>query len=531
LESTPVTENHLETSMKQQPPSKWLTLFAACFGLLMLYIDLFIVNVALPTIGQDFHAPLSTVSWTISGYVLMIGVLPMGIGRLGDLWGQRAIYLAGLATFTGASLACGLAPTITVLIIFRVIQGIGAATMTPGTLAIIIRAFPPREHGLAIGIYGGISGLGLIAGPVIGGLLVQGGNWRWIFFVNIPLGILALILTVLFVPEEREASEGVPVDWLGLLLLSSGLLFLLFGFTQAGDEGWTNRVVIGSELLGVVLLVLFVVTERRVRWPLIDLALFRNLPFVIGCLSFFFFSAALFGSQPYWSLFLQNTWGFSPLQGGLAFLPATGLIVVLTPLAGILAQRAKAWRDVFLILALLLNGLSFLFVMVALSLQSTYVNGVLPAFLMRGLAIPVFMSCATLAVISAVPKKLSGLASGTIGMARNIGTAFGIAVLSQIYLLRVNTTIPTSLVASRTAADQFRTLGQGASRLVLESSIVEGFKLIAFACFLLCCGAAILAFLVRARARKKGITTPLQEQELRLSVSSEGEIVQEPATY
>ncbi|GHO51049.1 MFS transporter [Ktedonospora formicarum] len=511
--------------MKQQSPSKWMTLVAACFGLLMLNIDLFIVNVALPTIGHDFHTPLSTVSWTISGYVLMIGILPMGIGRLGDLWGQRAVYLAGLAIFTGASLACGLASTIEALIIFRVIQGIGAAIMTPGTLAIIIRAFPPHEHGLAIGINGGVAGLGLIAGPVLGGLLVQGENWRWIFLVNIPLGILALILTVLFVPEEREANERVPVDWPGLLLLSSGLLFLLFGFTQAGDEGWTNKVVIGCILLGIILLGLFVVIERRVRWPLIDLTLFRNPPFVMGCLGFFFFSAALFGSQPYWSLFLQNTWNFTPLQGGLAFLPATGLIVILTPLAGILAQRAKAWLDIFLILALLLNGLSFLFVMVVLSSQSTYISGFLPAFLMRGLAIPVFMSCATLTVMNAVPKKLSGLASGTIGMVRNIGTAFGVAVLSQVYLFYVNTTIPTSLGASRTAAEQFHVLGQGVNRLLLESNIIDGFKLIALACLLLCCGAAILIFLMRIQARKKGITTPIQEQKPHLPISSESEFV------
>ncbi len=292
--------------MRKRMPSKWLTLIAACFGLLMLYIDLFIVNVALPTIVHDFRAPLGTVSWTISGYVLMIGVLPMGIGRLGDLWGQRAVYLAGLALFSIASLLCGLAPDITALIVFRVIQGIGAAIMTPGTLAIIIRAFPPRQHGLAIGIYGGISGLGLIAGPVLGGLLVHGDSWRWIFFVNVPLGVVALVMAVLFVPESREETDSVPVDWPGLLLLSSGLLFLLFGFTRAGDEGWTNIVVMGSCLFGIVLLVLFVITERRVRWPLVDLALFRNLPFVMGCLSFFFFSAALFGSQPYWSLFMQN---------------------------------------------------------------------------------------------------------------------------------------------------------------------------------------------------------------------------------
>src|SRR5947209_8216279 len=375
--------------MGKHMPSKWLTLIAACFGLLMLYIDLFIVNVALPTIGHDFRAPLGTVSWTISGYVLMIGVLPMGIGRLGDLWGQRAVYLAGVTLFRIASLLCGLALSITALIVFRVIQGIGAAIMTPGTLAIIIRAFPPRHHGLAIGIYGGISGLGLIAGPVLGGLLVQGENWRWIFFVNVPLGVVALVMAVLFVPRSREATDSVPVDWLRLLLLSSGLLWLLFGFTRAGDEGWTNIVVMGSCLSGIVLLVLFVMTERRVRWPLVDLALFRNRPFVMGCLSFFFFSAALFGSQPYWSLFLQNTWGFSPLQGGLAFLPATGLIVLLTPLAGLIAQCVGSRLYVFLVFALLVIGLSYLFVDVTLPPQSTYVDCWLPPFPVLGLAIPV----------------------------------------------------------------------------------------------------------------------------------------------
>src|ERR1700730_7134659 len=197
--------------MGKRTPSKWLTMLAACFGLLMLYIDLFIVNVALPTIVHDFRAPLGTVSWTIAGYVLMIGVLPMGIGRLGDLWGQRAVYLAGVALFSIASLLCGLASSITALIVFRVIQGIGAAIMTPGTLAVIIRAFPPRQHGLAIGLYGGISGLGLIAGPVLGGLLVQGESWRWIFFVNVPLGLVALIMALLFVPESRDA-DPVPVD-------------------------------------------------------------------------------------------------------------------------------------------------------------------------------------------------------------------------------------------------------------------------------------------------------------------------------
>lgn len=504
--------------MEQRVPSKWLTLIAACFGLLMLYIDLFIVNVALPTIGHDFQAPLGTVSWTISGYVLMIGVLPMGIGRLGDLWGQRAVYLAGLILFSLASLLCGLAPNIMTLIVFRVIQGIGAATMTPGTLAIIIRAFPPRQHGLAIGIYGGISGLGLIAGPVLGGLLVQGDSWRWIFFVNVPFGIVALIMTILFVPKSSDSTDPVPVDWLGLLLLSSGLLFLLFGFTRAADEGWTNIIVIGSCLFGCVLLVLFVLTERRVRWPLVDLAVFRNRPFVMGCLSFFFFSAALFGSQPYWSLFMQNTWGFTPLQGGLAFLPATGLIALLTPLSGLIAQWAGPRLSIYLAIASLAIGVSFLFIIVTLTSQSNYVDGLLPAFLLRGLTIPVITSCVTFAVMGAVPTKQTGLASGTLGMARNIGTAFGVSLLSQVYLTSTNFALSSSLVKNRAVADQFIITGQGANRLLIEGAILQGFKLTALACLIFCGCAAVFAFYIRIRTHIKKTSDSVPQEEQQLSI-------------
>lgn len=509
--------------MSTRGATKWLTLIAACFGLMMLYIDLFIVNVALPTIAHDLRAPLGTVSWTISGYVLMIGVLPMGIGRLGDIWGQRIVYLAGLTIFSLASLACGLAANITSLIVFRAIQGVGAAVMTPGTLAIIIRAFPPRQHGLAIGIYGGISGLGLIAGPVLGGLLVHGDSWRWIFFVNVPLGILALVMAILFVPESREAGNVAPVDWWGLLLLSFGLLCLLFGFTRVGDEGWTS-LVIGSCLLGIIVLALFVMTERQVRSPLVDLALFRNPPFVMGCLSFFLFSAALFGSQPYMSLFMQNTWGFTPLQGGLAFLPATGLIALFTPLTGLIAQWAGSRLYAFLVFGLLVIGGSFLYIAVFLTPQSTYVDGLLPSFLVRGFAIPIISSCATLAVVSAVRRDQSGLASGTLGMARNIGTAFGVAVLSQVYLTHINTSLPASLSTSRTAANQFIISGIGAGRLVVEAVIYQGFKLTALACAALCASAIIAAFFMRTRSQA-GETiaqSPAQGEELGTPVATEG---------
>jgi predicted MFS family arabinose efflux permease len=283
-----------------------------------------------------------------------------------------------------------------------------------------------------------------------------------------------------------------------------------------------NIVVIGSCLFGIVMLVLFVITEWRVRWPLVDLALFRNLPFVMGCLSFFLFSAALFGSQPYWSLFMQNTWGFSPLQGGLAFLPATGLIALFTPLTGLIAQWAGPRLYVFLVLALLAIGLSFLYIVVSLTPQSDYIGGLLPTFLVRGLAIPIFTSCATLAVVSAVSTKQAGLASGTLGMARNIGTAFGVAVLSQVYLFHINTTLPPFLTTRQAAADQFIVSGKGASRLIIEGVILQGFKLTALACLIFCGSAAVLAFFIRTRLRKKGITYLVQKEEQCLSVSPDG---------
>lgn len=499
--------------METSTPSKWLTLLAACLGLFILYIDLFIVNVALPVIEKSFHEPLSTVSWTVSGYVLMIGVLPMGIGRLGDIWGQRVVYLAGLLVFSLASLACGLAQSITMLIFFRVLQGVGAAIMTPGTLSIIVHAFPPRQHGLAIGIYGGISGLGLIAGPVVGGLLVHGDSWRWVFFVNIPLGAIALAATILFVPESRAAHEVAPIDWAGLLLLCAGLLCLLFGFTRAGNVGWTDWGVLVSCLLGVIILVLFVVVESRVRSPLINLTLFRNGPFVAGCLSFFLYAAALFGSLPYWSLFLQNTWGFTPLQSGLAFLPTTVLVALLTPLMGLLGQWAGARRYAVIMSGLGALGASFLFVVLTLTPQSSYVNTLLLSFIVRGLALPTILSVTTLAVVSAVSKQQAGLASGTIGMARNIGTAFGVAVLSQVYLFHIDQTLPQSLAASRAAAEQFIVTGQGASHMLIEALVLQGFKLTALTCTILCALAMICALFMRGRSLKQKATVSAEEED------------------
>lgn len=491
MRSRPTVAADQELAVSGSPrAAQWLTLVAASAGLFMLYVDLFIVNVALPAIGRDFHAPVATVSWTVTGYVLMIGILPLGVGRLGDLWGHRSLYLAGLALFLVASFACGIAPTIEILIACRTLQGIGAAIMTPGTLAIVTRAFPPEQRGLALGIYGGIASLGLVAGPLLGGILVNTGSWRWVFFINVPIGILAIVLTTRFVAPSRGNADAPRVDWLGLGMLAFGLLGLLLALTHGTFDDWTLIFVGG----GCALLVLFGVVEQRLSAPLIDMSLLRNRAFVGTALSFLLFSAALFGSQPYTSLFLQNTWGLSPLQGGLAFLPAVLLIALLTPLSGILGQRVGRHVGSAAAVGVGIMGMAFVALVFLLTSHSTYVTTFLPLFLLRGLGIPVFSTCAQLAMLAAVPASQVGLASGTLGMARNVGTAIGVTLFGGIYTQTLQAALPTAISnAVRAQANQFQVSLSASAGTV--SAITHGFLALNVAAAV-CCGLAAMALVL-----------------------------------
>ncbi len=486
--------------------SKWLTLIATCLGLGMLMIDTFVVNIALPAIGRDLEAALSTIEWTVSGYVLVVGILPVVMGRLGDIFGRRRVYLSGLLTFILASIACGAAQSIHELVAFRILQGVGAATMTPGTLSIITQAFPPEQRGLAIGIWGGVSSLGLIASPILGGLLVHGDSWRMVFFINVPVGAAALVMTTLFVPESRDEGAPRALDLLGLTLLSSALFFILFGFTRANDGGWTSPRILTLFVVGIVALVAFVAAERCTRFPLVDLTLFRSGTFVMSCLSALLFSAAVFGSQPYLSLFMQNYWGFSPLQSGLAFIPATALVAAMMTVSGIMGQRLGSRLRLAIIAGSLAVVVSALYLL-RLDAGSTYIDGLLPAFLIRGLGIGIVMTTTSLAVMSAVPIAKSGLASGMLTMARQIGTAMGVAVLGAVFLHHVKTELPKQLsglppeyVAQiTTAADHFMPIAQGKARMVAAGVVLEGFVRTALAASILCGMATVAACFIRHR--------------------------------
>lgn len=487
-------------------PSKWLTLSAACFGLAMLMIDSFVVNVAFPAIGRDLKADLSTAEWTVSGYVLVLAILPIAMGRLGDIFGRRKLYLIGLVLFVAASIACGAAQDITALVVFRVVQGVGAAIMMPGTLSIITQAFPPQQRGLAIGIWSGVSGLGLIAGPILGGLLVQGDNWRLIFFINVPLGALALLMALRGVRESRDENVPRVVDWLGLALLSLALFLIMFALTRGDKLGWTSPLIVACLAVGIPLLPLFVFVEQRVRYPLIDLSLFRNVTFVMACVSAFLFSAAVFGSQPFTSLFMQNYWGFTPLQGGLAFVPATLLVALLMPVSGIMGQRLGARMRLIVIggsFAVLLSCIYLL----RLNTSSNYLDGFLPAFLLRGLGIGLVMAATSFAVVSAAPLAKSGLASGTLTMARNLGTALGVAVFGTVYLQDVGGALksqlaglpPAQLAQVSGAAEHFALVGADTTRAIVAPIILDGFIHIAVAGAVITAVAMLAAFFIRPR--------------------------------
>lgn len=466
-------------------PNKWLTMFAVCLGLGMLMIDTFVVNVAFPSIGKDLNANLSTAEWTVSGYVLVLGVLPLAMGRLGDLFGRRRLYIIGLVIFVLASAASGFAANIEQLIGFRLVQGVGAAIMMPGTLSIITAAFPAEQRGLAIGVWGGVSGLGLIAGPLLGGILVETGDWRWIFLVNVPLGVVALAVAVRWVGESRDERTPRSVDWAGVTLLATGLLAIMYGLTRANEDGWAAPFILACFVGGVAALALFVFVESRVRVPLVDLSLFRVGPFVMSCISAFLFSAAVFGSQPFSSLFMQNYMGLSPIEGGLAFLPATALVAILMPVSGILGQKLGSRLRLIVIAGSLSVAASFVYLL-TVDVDASYGRDLLPAFLLRGLGIGLVMSATSLATMGSVPVMRAGLASGTLTMFRQVGTALGVAIFGAVYLQHVDSSIPqrlegapegqvTTIVA---AADQFVPAGQGEVRAVAQEEIVNGFVLL-----------------------------------------------------
>jgi EmrB/QacA subfamily drug resistance transporter len=407
---------------------KWWTLGAVAFGLFMIMLDNTVVNVALPAIQEDLAADLSELEWIVIGYALTFAALMLTGGKLADLLGRRLIFVVGLSIFTVSSLACGLADSGEVLIAARVVQGAGAALMNPATLSIISATFPPHQRGMAIGIWAGVSALALAIGPLVGGLLTEHASWHWIFFINVPIGILAIAASFVLIDESRDTSEVQRLDLPGLLTSGIGLFSLTYALIEANTYGWTSGRIVTAFVVAAVGLVAFVLLERHQRTPMLDLSLFRSGTFAGANAVMLLVALAMFGVFFFVSLYMQNILGYSAVQAGAAFLPMTLLIVLVAPLAGRTSDRfGSRW----LIGAGMTLLAVHLFYLSRLGLEETYWS-LLPAMLIGGVGLGLVMTPSAAAAMSGVPIAKAGVGSAVLNSARQVGGSVGIALIGAI---------------------------------------------------------------------------------------------------
>ena len=406
---------------------KWWTLAAVSFGLFMIMLDNTVVNVALPAIQDDLAADLSQLQWIVTGYALSFAALMLIGGKLADAYGRRLLFVAGIVLFTGASLWCGLADSGEMLIAARVVQGVGAALMNPATLSIIAATFPPKERGMAIGIWAGVSALALAIGPLVGGLLTEHLSWHWIFFVNVPVGVIAVAASFLLITESKDETHE-SLDLPGLATSALGLFALTYGLIEANAYGWTSARIVGAFVVAVVALVSFVVIERRRRSPMLDLSLFRSGTYAGANLAMLLVALAMFGVFFFVSLYMQNVLGYSAVQAGAAFLPMTVLVILVAPIAGKLSDRhGSRW---LMTIGMILLGVQLLYLS-QLGPDASFWN-LVPGFVVGGLGMSMAMTPTAAAATRAVPVHKAGVGSAVLNAMRQVGGSVGIALMGAI---------------------------------------------------------------------------------------------------
>jgi EmrB/QacA subfamily drug resistance transporter len=408
---------------------KWWTLGAMCFALFMIMLDNTVVNVALPSIQRDLGASISGLEWTINGYTLSFAVLLATGGRLGDIFGRRRMFLIGVVVFALSSATAGLAAGETDLVISRVVQGVGAAMMMPGTLSIITDAFPAHERGKAMGTWAGVSALALAVGPVLGGFLTEHVSWRAIFYLNIPVAVGAVTATLFAVRESRDTTVGREVDYLGVATLTAALTALILALVEGNAWGWGSPAIVGL-LAGAVLGgFAFVAVENRVKAPMVEFRFFADRNFLGAVVVALIISFAMLGVFFFLALYMQDILHYSPLAAGVRFLPSTLMIVGVAPVSGRLADRfGPRW----LIVAGLLILTASLYSFTGIAVDSGYLD-LLPGFMLLGIGIALTMSPMTSAAMNAVSVQKAGIASGVLSMFRMVGGSLGVAVTGAIF--------------------------------------------------------------------------------------------------
>jgi EmrB/QacA subfamily drug resistance transporter len=414
--------------IETQPSHKAWTLVLASLGLFMVALDTLVVTTALPVLRVDLGASLSDLEWTVNAYNLAFACFLLTGAALGDRFGRKRMFGVGLAVFTAASAAAALSPTVTALIVARTVQGAGAAMVMPLTLTLISEAFPAEKRGAAIGLWGGIAGLAVAAGSVIGGAVVDGIDWHWIFWLNVPIGLALIPLSGLKLTESFGPRPKL--DPVGLVIAGAGLLSATWGLVRANSLGWTSPEVVLTLTAGVALLAAFVAWERRAPSPMVPLRLFRSRAFSAANAVSFFMYAGLFGAVFLMAQFLQNGLGDSPLGAGIRLLPWTATPMVVAPIAGALADRYG--NRPFMIVGLTLQAIGLGWVATIAGQDVSYAElGV--ALTVAGVGTSFCFPTVANAVLGSVPLEEAGVASGTNSSFRELGGVFGVAVLAAVF--------------------------------------------------------------------------------------------------
>jgi EmrB/QacA subfamily drug resistance transporter len=428
----------MSEAMSKWRGNEWAVLLTLGLGFFMTLLDLTIVNIAIPAMSRGLHASLAEIGWVINAYVIVLAVLMITGGRLGDMRGKRGLFITGVAIFTLSSLGCGLSQTVGEVIAARACQGLGAALLMPQTMSVIIATFPAERRGTALGIWGGIAGLATIAGPTIGGLLVSGLGWRWIFFVNLPIGVFVIAAAVLVLPAVPPGRKQ-RLDLSGVLLASAALVAVTFGLVEGQQYDWGKvwsfvsiPLIIGA---GAVLLVAFLLTQarRQDRDPLLPFGLFADRSFALMSGANLLVSVGLIGMALPLTVYLQTALGFSPLKAGLTMAPASLMSGIVAPFAGRFANKGGRYL-VASGFTLYAGGLTVIALMAG---PSSNWYDFLPGFLLAGLGTGCTMSPMQTIATRNVPPRLAGGAAGVLNTVRQTGSALGSAIVLAVLQSRL----------------------------------------------------------------------------------------------
>jgi EmrB/QacA subfamily drug resistance transporter len=437
-ESEPIAERR----PSQEPGNKWLTLVAVCFGTFMLLLDITIVQVALPDIQTELSASFADLQWVVDAYALTLAAMLLTTGALADLYGRRLLYVIGLSVFTVSSLLCGVATDSLFLEIARGAQGIGGAIMFSVSLALLAEAFRGKDRGVAFGIWGAITGLAVAIGPLLGGALTSGLSWRYIFFVNLPIGVVAVLITLRKVAESRAPHARRP-DWWGVLTFTTALAALVYALIESSQRSFGSPRVVACFVVAGVLLVAFLLIEHAGKHPMFDLQLFRLPTFSGGLIAAFGISVSIFSLLLYIVLYIQDLLGFSPFGTGLRMLILSGGILLTSTLAGRLTSHVPVRLLIGPGLIIIAVGI---FLMRGLDASSEWTH-LIPGFIVAGAGIGLVNPPLASTAVGVVQPQRAGMASGINSTFRQIGIATGIALLGTLFATQTTSVVKDQLAS------------------------------------------------------------------------------------